>query len=50
MRSDPRVAEPLSALAVDNLLTDWERLAPGLLRPAVVEGNRIAVEQENGEI
>jgi hypothetical protein len=36
-RTDPRAAEPLTGLAVDNLLTDWDRLAPTLLVPAVTE-------------
>jgi hypothetical protein len=34
VRTDPKKAEPLTALAVDNLLDDWDRLAPGLLQPA----------------
>jgi hypothetical protein len=34
VRTDPKKAEPLTGIAVDNLLTDWERLAPDLLAPA----------------
>jgi hypothetical protein len=37
MHTDPLTPEPLKGLSADNLLTDWERLAPGLLHPAVVE-------------
>jgi hypothetical protein len=33
-RTDPRKPEPLSGLVVDNLLTDWDRLGPGLLHAA----------------
>jgi Bacterial TSP3 repeat len=33
--TDPLTPEPLTGLVVDNLLTDWDRLAPSLLRPAV---------------
>jgi hypothetical protein len=33
-RTDPTRADPLRGLAVDNVLADWERLAPGLLQTA----------------
>jgi hypothetical protein len=37
VHTDPGRAEPLTGLVADNLLTDWERLAPSLLKPAVAE-------------